>query len=74
MSLTKLSLDGNNLLFPFRESLVIDISAGDGKIDNLFLQCMFSIVMNLRVWILKNVHLLYDDELGFQDLFSNKYN
>jgi hypothetical protein len=26
-------------LFPARESLIIDISAGDGKIANLFLQC-----------------------------------
>ena len=25
--------------FPARESLVSDIPAGDGKIDNLFLQC-----------------------------------
>ncbi len=45
MSLTKLSLGGNNdviyKLFPPRESLVSDISAGDGKIVNLFLQCAF---------------------------------
>jgi hypothetical protein len=33
MSLTKLSLAGNNL------SLVSDIPAGEGKIANLFLQC-----------------------------------
>jgi hypothetical protein len=33
MSLTKLSLGGNNLI---RESLVSDIPDGDGKIDNLF--------------------------------------
>jgi hypothetical protein len=43
MSLTKLSLGGNNYviyeLFPARESLVRDILAGDGKIVNLFLQC-----------------------------------
>jgi hypothetical protein len=43
MSLTKLSLGGNNdvvyKLFPPRESLVSDIPAGDGKIVNLFLQC-----------------------------------
>ncbi len=37
MSLTKLSLAGKNLLFPTRESLVGDISAGDRKIANLFL-------------------------------------
>jgi hypothetical protein len=36
MSLTKLSLDGNNLIIPGqRESLVSDIPAGDGKIINL---------------------------------------
>jgi hypothetical protein len=39
MSLTKLFLGGNNLIFPARESLVSDIQAGDGKIANLFLQC-----------------------------------
>ncbi len=27
-------------LFPARESLVFDITAGDGKNDNLLLQCM----------------------------------
>jgi hypothetical protein len=40
MSLTKLSLGGNNLymtsLFPPRESLVSDIPAGDGNIKKLF--------------------------------------
>ncbi len=40
MSLTKLTLGGNNdviyKLFPPRESLVSDIPAGDGKIVNLF--------------------------------------
>jgi hypothetical protein len=44
MSLTKLSLGGNYdvifKLFPSRESLVIDIPAGDGKMANIFLQCM----------------------------------
>ncbi len=35
MSLTKLSLAGNNVIFP-KESLVSDIPAGDGKIDNLY--------------------------------------
>jgi hypothetical protein len=40
MSITKLSLAGNNLIFPaLRESLVSDISAGDGKIAIHFLQC-----------------------------------
>jgi hypothetical protein len=40
MSLTKLSIGGNNLymksLFPPRESLVSDIPAGDGNIEKLF--------------------------------------
>jgi hypothetical protein len=40
MSLTKLSLGGNNdvrdELFPPRESLVSDIPAGDGNIEKLF--------------------------------------
>jgi hypothetical protein len=36
MSLIKLSLDGNNLLFLPRESLISDILAGDGKIVSLF--------------------------------------
>jgi hypothetical protein len=44
MSLTKLSLGGNNLfmtsLFPARESLVSDIPAGDGNIEKLFLRCI----------------------------------
>ncbi len=46
MSLTKLSLGGNNdviyKLFPPRESLVSDIPAGDGNIEKLFLQCIGS--------------------------------
>jgi hypothetical protein len=41
---TKLSLGGNNdvitELFLPRESLVIDIPAGDGKLVNLFLRCI----------------------------------
>jgi hypothetical protein len=36
MSLNKLSLAGNNLINSTRESLLIDIPAGDGKIANLF--------------------------------------
>jgi hypothetical protein len=50
MSLTKLSLAGNDLvipwLFPARETLVSDIPAEDGKIDNLFLQRISSIFEN----------------------------
>jgi hypothetical protein len=41
---TKLSLGGNNdviyKFFPPRESLVSDIPAGDGNIEQLFLRCM----------------------------------
>jgi hypothetical protein len=38
MSLTKLSVDGNNYckLFPARESLFSDTPSGDGKMANLF--------------------------------------
>jgi hypothetical protein len=40
MSLSKLSLAGNNFIIPeARESLVNDIPAGDRKTINLFLQC-----------------------------------
>jgi hypothetical protein len=35
MSLTKLSLGGNNV-FPPRESFVSDIPAGDGKMANFY--------------------------------------
>ncbi len=43
MSLTELSLAGNNLItvFPAMESLVCDIPAGDGKIDNLFYSVIY---------------------------------
>ncbi len=36
MSMTKLSLAGNNLIIPVRQSLVSDIPAGEGKIVNAF--------------------------------------
>jgi hypothetical protein len=39
MSLTKLSLAGNNLFIPGQESSVSDILDGGRKIENLFLQC-----------------------------------
>jgi len=43
MSLTKLPLDGNNLIIPGQgEFGISDIPAGDGKNDNLFLQCILS--------------------------------
>jgi hypothetical protein len=41
MSLTKFSLAWNNLIIP-RGSSVSDIPASDGKIVNLFLQCIDS--------------------------------
>jgi hypothetical protein len=54
MSLTKLSLAGNNLIIPGqREFGYSDIPSGDGKTVHLFLQCTFftfdqiSIVKNL---------------------------
>jgi hypothetical protein len=51
MSLTKLSLGGNKdviyKLFPPRESLLSDISAGDGNIEKLFLQCTVTEVLKL---------------------------
>ncbi len=39
MSLTKLSLVGNNLIIRCQGDLVSDISAGDGKIANLLCNC-----------------------------------
>jgi hypothetical protein len=39
MSLTKLLLSEIIKLFPAKVSLVSDISAGEGNIANLFLQC-----------------------------------
>ncbi len=47
MSLTKLSLAGKNKWFTAKESLVSDIPAGDGKIVNLFIQCVQSTFMCL---------------------------
>ncbi len=44
MSLTKLDLAGKNLRIPARESLVIDIPAGDEKIANLFYSVLYSTV------------------------------
>jgi hypothetical protein len=39
MSLTKLSLAGNNLIVPGHGDIDNDIPAGEGKYDRLFLQC-----------------------------------
>ncbi len=50
MSLTKLSLGPNNdviyKLLPPRESLVIDIPAGDGNMEKLFLRCILNMNNN----------------------------
>ncbi len=43
MSLTKLSLAGNDLIIPVHGSQVSDITAGDGKTANHFLQCSHSV-------------------------------
>ncbi len=49
MSLTKLSLVGKKIkLFPAKESLVSDILAVDGKMANLFLQCVIGQTSNRR--------------------------
>ncbi len=61
MSLTKLSMGGNNdviyKLFPPRESFVSDIPAGDGKTANPFLQCRVSekstVIFKTILWSLK---------------------
>ncbi len=43
MPITKSLCPGIIKLFPARESLVSDIPVGDGKIDNLFLQCIIPV-------------------------------
>jgi hypothetical protein len=54
MSLTRLSLGGNNdviyKIFLPRESLVSDIPAGDGNIEKLFLRCIpnLALIANSR--------------------------
>jgi hypothetical protein len=61
MSLTKLSLGGNYdviyKLFPSRESLVSDIPAGDGKMANLFLQCMVAPSSSMTPPLLHTVYV-----------------
>ncbi len=44
--INQLSLAGKKLIIPAREDLVCDIPAGDGKIDNLFLQCMIKTILS----------------------------
>ncbi len=57
MSLTKLSIGGNNLymtsVFSPKESLVSDIPAGDGNIEKLFLQWGFWNIETLTLEIIK---------------------
>ncbi len=64
MSLTKLSLDGNNdviyKLFPPRESLVSDIPAGDGNIEQFF-----SCVWVFLIEMLERFHTLIDQLMHF---------
>jgi hypothetical protein len=47
MSLTKLSLAGNNSIFPGQGEFVTDIPAGDVKTTNLFLQCISFLLCSL---------------------------
>ncbi len=46
MSLTKLSLAGNNLIIPGQTEFVRDIPTGDRKTANLFLQCTLTDIHN----------------------------
>jgi hypothetical protein len=58
MSLTKLSLAaGNNLTS--RESLVSDIPAWDGKIDNLFLHCTVLTPVHHNLSFFRAAHIVY---------------
>ncbi len=47
----KFSLAGNNLIIPRWKSSVNDIPAGDGKIDNIFLQCI--LIRNKKIVLQK---------------------
>jgi hypothetical protein len=57
MSLTKLSLGGNNdgiyKLFPPRERLVSDIPAGDGNIEKLFYGVLYTTRLYIIQYLLK---------------------
>jgi hypothetical protein len=61
MSLTKLSLGGNNLIYTERVYIVSDIPAGDGNIAKLFLQC----TVRVLIWC-------WMDALCIQSLRNNK--
>jgi hypothetical protein len=60
MSLTKLSLGGNDLymtsLFPPRESLVGDIPAGDGAMKKLFLHCTMQLCFHFKY---RHLHIFF---------------
>jgi hypothetical protein len=70
-SLTKLSLAGNNLLFPDMQSLVRDIPAGDRKISNLFYSVLYIIRLikthfSRFFWVKKlNFYLLHGVDCTF---------
>jgi hypothetical protein len=54
MSLTKLSLGGNNIydvITPAHGSLASDIPAGDGNIEKLFLRCRQRVYTKLIVHV-----------------------
>ncbi len=72
MSLTKLSLGGNNdviyKLFPPRESLVSDILAGDGNVEKLFLRCMqVNVYTSFPIFFL--LHFMYKGLVAAATLF-----
>jgi hypothetical protein len=77
MSLTKLSLAGNNdvinKLFPPRESFVSDITAGDGTIEKLFLRYLSNDVIFVDLSgcpILNEDILRHDVQKEFRDLLK----
>jgi hypothetical protein len=82
MSLTKLSLGGNNdviyKLFPPRESLVSDIPAGDGNIEKLFLRCRDCSVLKAGISvILPTEHYYFDlapPSLSYAELLHIVFN
>ncbi len=59
MSLTILSLAGNNQIIPARESLVSNIPAGDGKTLNLIIPCQGEFGKWHRRWGRENAKLDY---------------
>jgi hypothetical protein len=77
MSLPKLSLGGNKdviyKLFLPRESLVSDITAGDGNIEKLFLRCLSNDVIFVDLSgcpILNEDIFRHDVQKEFRDLLK----